>query len=1232
MNRFSVFKFHLLFYIFLFTSCATYNAQYKDSGLNWNENIIDENYEIDHTFYLIGDAGNAKEGKSLNHFKLLKQELSQADKNTTALFLGDNLYEKGMPKKEHSSRKLSEHRLDAQIELVENFKGQTIFIPGNHEYYSDGIKGLKREEDYIVKHLNKNSFFPKNGCPIKKIDVSNEIVLIIIDSQWHLENWDKNPTMNDECDIKNKEQFFDEFESLIKKNEGKTTVVAVHHPLFSNGSHGGQFSLKSQLYPVNNKIPLPVLGTIANLLRKTSGISVQDMNNKLYLEFKNRIVTLSQKSDKIIVVSGHEHNLQYIFKDNIPQIVSGAGSKTSAVRAINGSKFAYGKLGYAKVSVYKNGASTVKYYTEENNTKKLLFQTEIYPPNTDKITYNYSKDFPKTVTSSIYNKDEVTKGKLFLGLWGDHYRKYYGEKVAAPTVLLDTLFGGLTPVRSGGGHQSKSLRLEDKKGREFVMRALKKSATQYIQAVAFKNQYIEGQYNNTYTESLLLDIYTTAHPYAPFTVGKLADAIDIYHTNPTLYYIPKQNALKHFNKDYGNELYMIEERAGDNHGNLKSFGFSNELISTSDLLKKLRKSDDYSVDENTYIRARLFDMLIGDWDRHQDQWRWTEFKNGKKTVFKPVPRDRDQVFSKNDGFILGFLTRAIPALKAMQVYDEDIRSVKWFNSSPYPLDMALINQSNYSNWEEQVNFIQKNITSEIIDEAFKNFPKEVHDVTVEDIKTKLIGRLKNLPKIAKQYYKHTSKYAVIKGTDKDNWFDIERLENGSTSVKAYNIKNGKKGSKFFNKIYLKEETSEIWVYGLDDKDVFNIIGTKKNVIPLRIIGGQNNDEYIIENGKKVTIYDFKSKKNTIIKNNGTFKFLDNYKTNTYNYKKIKYNQNQIIPSIGSNPDDGIKIGINNVFTTYGFERNPFTQQHTLNANYYFATNGFEISYKGEFANVFNKWNFLVESLFTSPNYSINHYGFGNETTNYEDDFGENYHRVRLSTYAINPSLKWESRLGAIFKIGATIESKEVEASTNRFISTLNYTLEERKTYAGFKTSYVYENFDHKVFPTLGMNFSLNAGWKTNLDNKNENHTYISPAFGINYKLSSNGKIVFATKLKGNIIIGDNFEFYDAASIGGLDGLRGYRNQRFTGNRSFYQNNDIRFNLRKVKTEIVPLQLGLFTGFDYGRVWLDNENSNNWKTSYGGGFWLVGADLINLNISVFNSKDGAYFNFGLGFGF
>jgi len=511
-------------------------------------------------------------------------------------------------------------------------------------------------------------------------------------------------------------------------------------------------------------------------------------------------------------------------------------------------------------------------------------------------------------------------------------------------------------------------------------------------------------------------------------------------------------------------------------------------------------------------------------------------------------------------------------------------------------------------------------------------PNEVNTETITAIKTKLKNRLKNLSQIAETYYKHLSKFAVITGTNTSNWFEIERLNNGKTSVKIFNSKSEKKEIKIFDKLYAKEHTKEIWVYGLDGKDTFKVTGNNKNTIPLRIIGGQNNDTYNIKNGKRVTIYDFKTQKNTFKTTKGKRKLFNNYKANVYNYKKLKYNQNQLIPTIGSNPDDGLKIGIKNIFTVYGFERNPFTQQHTLKAAYYFATNGFDIKYNAEFASIFNQWNFLLETHFTSPNFSTNYYGFGNKTNNKEKEFGANYHRVKISTYNAFPSLKWIGRMGASFKIGGSIESIEVENTPNRFINTTTISTGKRKNYAGFRASYFYENYDNNAFPTLGMSISLETGWKTNINNSNENNSYIKPSIGITYKLISSGKIVVATKLKGTIINGGNFEFYNAASIGGNNGLRGYRNQRFIGNKSFYQNTDIRFNLRNVKTELLPLQIGLFGGFDYGRVWLKNEKSTHWKTSYGAGFWVTAAEMINFNASVFNSNDGTYFNFGLGFEF
>src|SRR5690606_35175209 len=254
------------------------------------------------------------------------------------------------------------------------------------------------------------------------------------------------------------------------------------------------------------------------------------------------------------------------------------------------------------------------------------------------------------------------------------------------------------------------------------------------------------------------------------------------------------------------------------------------------------------------------------------------------------------------------------------------------------------------------------------------------------------------------YYKLINEYAVLVATNKDDFIKINGLENGNVEVSMFRKKGDSITDEFHNRTYSPDLTKEIWIYGLADDDTFKITGEVKN-IKIRITGGQNNDEYIVENGKNIKIYDYKTRPNTLEEvDNASVKLRDNYIANVYDYTKLRNNTNQIIPSIGLNPDDGVKVGINNTYTVYGFERNPFTSQHKINAAYYFATKGYEIKYEGEFANIIGDLNFKIDANFQSPNYTFNFFGYGNETINPDDDLGRDYNRVRVREFQIAPSL------------------------------------------------------------------------------------------------------------------------------------------------------------------------------------------------------------------------------------
>ncbi len=1224
---------NFLILVLLFSGCATKEAQYgRNAAKEYTLNAPEAS--LKHTVFLVGDAGNSDTQDSKITLNYLKNRLELAKKESTLLFLGDNIYPAGMPAPDKKERKLAEEKLDYQINLTKNFKGKAIFIPGNHDWYSENVKGLKRQEDYVNEKLGKKSFLPKNGCGIDDIKLNDETSLVIIDSQWYLENWNDHPDINADCKIKNREDFFSELEDLLNKNQNKTVLLAIHHPLVSNGSHGGQYSLIKNIFPFQSDLPLPVIGSAINFIRKTSGVSPQDLQNKKYTAFAKRVKTLIRNKKNVIVVSGHEHNLQYIEEDNIKQVISGSGSKTEAARAILPNDFSFGGNGYAVLELYEKGEAWLSFYGIKNKKEQLLHKFQLSPPVLEKVVKVYPTSFPAKQPASVYDDSLTDKSGFYRFLWGKRYRNYYNKKILVNTVSLDTLYGGLKPLIAGGGHQSLSLRLQDQSGKQYVMRGLKKSAVRFIQSVAFKDQSVENDFRNTYAENFLLDFYTTSHPYTPFIVGDLAAAAGINHTNPKLYYVPKQNSIAQFDEEYGDGLYMIEERPANGFEKLASFGKPDAIVGTDDVLANLNKDEKYKIDEKAYIRARLFDMLIGDWDRHYDQWRWGEYKENGNVVYRPIPRDRDQAFSKYDGALLWIIMN-MPALRHMQTFKDDIRNVKWFNMEAYPLDLKFIKNSNEKVWKEQAEFLQKNLTDNAIDKAFTKLPVEVQDGTSDDIKKKLKSRRSKLLKYAGEYHKVLQKTVIIVGTDKKDRFSIKRLAGGKTEVTVSRIK--KDGEEVLSsQIYYCKQTREIWVYGLDDEDIYDVSGNGNRKIKVRLIGGLDKDSYIIETGRNVRIYDFKSKDNYIQPAFGTrVKLSDDYELNQYDYKKPKYNAMAGFPNAGFNPDDGVKLGASLTYTVNGFKRNPYSQRHNVKLNYYFATNGYELLYKGIFPNVLPKWDFQMDAGMTSPNFSFNFFGFGNETVNEEDELGMNYNRVKAQIMRVAPSMNWKGDIGAFFTVQATFESVEVDHSNNRIIGIpgiVGQHVFDTQNFGGLKVRYGYENYDNPSNPTLGMKFSLEAGYQANLSDLKRDVPHAEAILGFSHKILSEGKLVFATLAKSKFLFSNDYEFYQMANVGGDYDIRAFRSERFSGKRSFFQSSDIRFEIGKIRNSIVPMRYGFLTGFDYGRVWLPSEDSDKWHTSYGGGFWLNGINVLTAKLSYFASDEGGRVSFGLGFGF
>ncbi|MBU4537225.1 MAG: metallophosphoesterase [Weeksellaceae bacterium] len=1205
-------------------SCATEKAQYGNAAKDFKNQQSVKNEDIAHTFYLIGDAGNFEKEESKNILKSFKNTLDTANSNSTVIFLGDNIYPIGMPEKNASGRKAAEEKLDAQIALTGNFKGNTLFIPGNHDWYSGGTVGLKEQEQYIRQHVNDKAFAPKNSCALETRKINKDIALIIVDSQWFLADWDKNPGINEKCDLKTREAFFEEFEGELNKNQNKTVIVAMHHPLQDNGSHGGKFSLEKQLFPLEHKIPLPVLGSLMNLARATGGLSTTDLSNEQYRTLSARLQTLLAGRGNVVVVSGHDHNLQYISKNNIYQVISGAGSKNEAAAAISKNDFSYGKNGYAVLHISKSGDAEVIFYGTENEKPTVVFRQQILK-NSGGTLPHFPTTFPAEMTSSVYDKKLTEKSRIHEWLFGKNYRTTYAIPVNVPVLDLAGFKGGAEAKRSGGGHQTSSLRLETPQG-EYVMRALKKSGVRFLQNVAFKDQYITEDFEGGFADRFLLDFFTSAHPYSSLAVATLSDSIGLKHTNPKLYYIPKQAALGKFNSSFGNELYFVEEREPETQDGII------ELLGTDDVLKLLAKDEKYKIDEKMYIRARLFDMLIGDWDRHYDQWKWEQKPEGKFIMLSPFPKDRDQAFVKYDGFLTKMILD-FPELRHMQNFGEKIKNVKWFNMEAYPLDLTFTKNSTESEWMQEAEWIRSQMDSATVNRAFAQLPKEVQNGDTEEIKRLLNIRKQTLSNVASAYYKVLQKTVLLTGTNKKDKFEVNRLPNGETQVKIY--RNKKDGLELVSeKTYSENLTDEIWIYGLGDDDVFTVNGTGKSRIKVRLIGGLNHDVYEVNAKENTSVYDYRSKKNTIENPSVKTILTDDYSINEYDYRKPKYSYWSSMLNLGYNPDDGVILGGDVFFVKNGFRMNPFSSRHTVTANYFTDSGGYELAYTGIFPRLTGHWFLQLNTGFTSSQFIRNYFGTGNESVNQVDIYGKEYYRVRGKEFYISPSLNWKKNASHFF-IKPVYEALTIEETAGRRISaagTVSPDVFSTQHFAGADLGFHYRNFNKNVNPTLGMKLNAEFGYRQNLKEGNRKLPGLLAGLGFTHYLTKNEKLVLSSYAEAKWLLSNDHEFYQMNTLGGNHDLRGFQFNRFYGKNSFYQSTDLSLGVGTFRNALVPINVGIFAGFDYGRVWVPNESSNQWHHSTGAGISLNALNQLGVNASYFFSEDGNRLVLALGMNF
>lgn len=811
--------------------------------------------------------------------------------------------------------------------------------------------------------------------------------------------------------------------------------------------------------------------------------------------------------------------------------------------------------------------------------------------------------------------DSVTR--MHRRLFGENFRKEWAAPVKLPVIRLSER--GLTVLQRGGGHQTKSLRLKDASGKEWVLRSIEK----------YPEIILPEALRVTFAADWFKDAMSAQHPYAPLIVPVFADVAKIPHANPVIGYVAPDKNLGEFEKEFANTMCLLEER--------EPFGDSDNTLK---MLKELKEDNDNIIDTIGFFRARLLDMFIGDWDRHEDQWRWVDVKKGSGKKYVAVPRDRDQVLYRSQGVFPKMASRKWIA-PFLTGFDGDIKRVNYAFFNGRKLNARLLIQLDHDRWMALTKGFLALMTDEVLEQALLRLPPEVYVMKHDELLQKLKARRANMPRAMERYYHFLNRIVDIPVSDKNELVEITNGDNNGMSVVIHKLsKKGKVEEQLFARTFVPEETRELRFFIGNGNDSV-VLNNSNRKIKVRIVGGDGAKVYDVQqSGKKVCVYEKEKGAAFTGDTRRLRKHLSNDSANTAFVPTNAYGVVRPVIVAGFNLDDGVLLGGGVKVIQQGFRKVPYASVQQISLAHSFSTSAFRIRYKGEWLQAIGKADITVQADIFAPNNTRNFFGRGNETEYIKVGDFRRFYRTRYNVYQANPSLRFHIGKGTTLSAGPSIQFYHSDSIENkgRFINTKSLinsydsnTVHLNKVHGGVIFGLLSDKRDDILLPTHGHYFNLVTHAYAGLNKESESYVMVMPEIALYKNLSKKGSVVIAERLGGAVTFGKS-AFYQSAFLGGHENLYGYRQYRFAGEHMLYNNLELRIKLGNFVNYILPGQYGVTGFYDVGRVWVKDESSNSWHQGVGGGIYFAPAQMAVFQFTAGYSKEGWFPYVIMGFRF
>lgn len=792
--------------------------------------------------------------------------------------------------------------------------------------------------------------------------------------------------------------------------------------------------------------------------------------------------------------------------------------------------------------------------------------------------------------------------------WGDHYRKAWTTPIRAEILHCGQFTGGVAPAGTVGGRQTRTLRLRGVDGRHYYFRSLDKDPSEVLPPVL----------RTSIAYDILRDQISSQHPLAAVVVSSLATGFGVPHPDPRLVVFADEPGLGEFREEYRGVPGLIEEAADEAMGDFAGRP-PVEVVGSQTLMERLQSSWADRVDPRPFLQARLLDFYVGDWDRHPNQWRWAAFDEGGGRLWRPIPLDRDQAFSRLDGVFPSITQWLVPRFTRFGP-DYDALSLHW---NARFIDRRFLAELERPVFDSLATDLRERFTDEVVERALRRLPPPLYDLDAAWLRENLKARRGTLPQAADRFYLLMAREVDVHGRNEAEEALISAGADGSVTVEVRRRTPG--ADPYFRRRFHSGETREIRLYLYGGDDLAVVRGGDAMPIRVRLVGGAGDDEVRFETDTRgVHVYD------------------EERGARVTGARLLRVNGKPYAPSadvpdpmdppprdwgrwsmpsatIGLSSDYGFKLGAGNTWYDYGFRKEPYASKVSLS-----GALSTELKYDLRLATDFrfeNSRAFAMGRLSASSFGVLNFYGLGNQSPELVRDSARVQWTVAELELAVGsfPGNSTGLALGPVVSFSRTGDNED------RFIGQLPDLYGGRDLWkAGAFARFDWDSrrnirvlWTGEIPKLTGASLTAQGRFYPKLFDLSGPYGWLSGELRGFLQLPLLGEATHGAARIGAGKVWGEYPWFDARFLGGPQTLRGWPDGRFAGDASAYASAELRLHLFDGRF-LVPSMWGLLGFADVGRVWVEGESSGGEHWGFGGGIWwgLLGTkNVLSLEVGL-----------------